>query len=91
MTTTNTLPDLNPLIRRPAVEQSTGLTRSTIYRRIKSGLFVKPVSIGGDRVAWNAHEVAAINAARIAGKSDDEIRHLVAELEATRTAQGEEA
>jgi hypothetical protein len=35
-------------------------------------------------------EIEAINAAIIAGKSDDEIRQLVRELEAARTAAGNE-
>jgi prophage regulatory protein len=75
---------INPLLRRPIIEQSTGDSRSTIYRKIKKGLFTKPVNIGGDRVAWPANEVQAINQARIAGKSDNEIKQLVVELESAR-------
>ncbi len=36
--------------------------------------------------AGPAHEVAALNAARIAGKTDEEIRALVVKLEAARKA-----
>jgi prophage regulatory protein len=86
MVTSNVFPIITPLLRRPIVEQATGDSRSTIYRKIATGLFPKPVQIGGERVAWPANEVAAINQARIAGKSDDEIKQLVAELEAARTA-----
>lgn len=82
----NFLPTINPLYRRPIVEQATGKSRSTIYREIKKGLFTKPVSIGGYCVAWPANEIEAINKARIAGKSDDDIRKLVIELEAARGA-----
>lgn len=84
MVTAVTLPAVNPLFRRPIVEQATGESRSTIYRKIKAGLFTKPVSIGGDRVAWPANEVQAIINARIAGKSEEEIKQLVTELEAAR-------
>jgi prophage regulatory protein len=42
------------------------------------------VQIGPRAVGWPSCEVAAINAARIAGKSDVEIRALVAKLEAAR-------
>jgi prophage regulatory protein len=85
MATTNTsLPTLNPLLRRPIVEQATGKSRTTIYRDIQRGLFSHPIEIGGARVAWPANEVEAINKARIAGKSDDEIKALVIELEAAR-------
>jgi prophage regulatory protein len=82
---------LNRLLRRPAVEDASGLSRSTIYRRIKDGLFPRPVSIGTDKngesctVAWIADEIAAVNAARIAGKSEADIKALVVELEAART------
>jgi len=34
--------------------------------------------------AWPAHEVAALNAARIAGKSNAEVRDLVVRLETAR-------
>lgn len=81
------IPTLNPLYRRQIVEQATGESRSTIYRKISKGLFTKPVSIGGDRVAWPANEVQSIINARIAGKSDEEIKALVAELEAARALQ----
>ncbi len=84
--TSAALPVLNPLLRRPIVQQSTGDSRSTIYRKIKNGLFTKPVHIGGDRVAWPQNEIVAINQARIAGKSDAEIKLLVIELEAARVA-----
>lgn len=72
--------------RIQTVSDQTGLSRSTIYRRIKQNLFTKPISIGGDRVGWISSEVEAINKARIIGKSDDEIRILVDELESARGA-----
>ena len=74
------------LLRRPLVQQLTGDSRTTIYRKIKRGLLTTPVQIGGDRVAWPSNEVEAINQARIAGKSDDEIKKLVEELHAARRA-----
>ncbi len=80
----------NYLMRRPVVEQATGDSRSTIYRKIKAGLFTKPVWIGGDRVAWPANEIQSIINARIAGKSDEAIKTLVAELEAARINIGAE-
>ncbi|MGJ0515373.1 MAG: helix-turn-helix transcriptional regulator [Methylomicrobium sp.] len=33
------IPPVNPLLRRPAIEQVTGDSRSTIYRKIERGLF----------------------------------------------------
>lgn len=74
----------NPILRLPAVKQESGLSGSTIYLRIPQGLWTKPVSLGARAVGWPASEVYALNAARISGKSDDEIRELVMQLEAAR-------
>ena len=73
------------ILRRKQVEAETGYSRSTIYLRITQGLLPKPVSLGPRAVGWPAGEVAAVNAARIAGKSDDEIRALVSKLESDRS------
>ena len=74
------------ILRLPAVKSESGLSRSTIYVRISQGLWTKPVSLGARAVGWPAHEIEVLNAARIAGKSNDEIRSLVATLEAARKA-----
>lgn len=72
------------ILRLPAVKSSNGLSRSTLYLRISQGLWPKPVSLGGRAVGWPANEIEAVNAARIAGKADQEIRELVTELENNR-------
>lgn len=72
------------ILRLPAVKAESGYSRSTIYLRISQGLWPKPVSLGPRCVGWPAHEVDAMNAARIAGKTDDEIRALVVRLEMGR-------
>lgn len=81
--------DTNPILRRKSVQEQVGLGRSSLYARIKEGLFPRPVKLGGGQlVGWPAHEIAAINGARIAGKTDGEIRVLVRDLEAKRATQG---
>jgi prophage regulatory protein len=72
------------ILRLPEVRALTGLSRSTTYLRITQGLWPKPVSLGARAVGWPSAEVTAINLARIAGKSDDDIRQLVLKLEAAR-------
>ena len=72
------------ILRRKQVQAESGYSRSTIYLRIAQGLWPKPVSLGARAVGWPAGEVSAVNAARIAGKSDDDIRALVASLELKR-------
>lgn len=75
----------NTILRLPAVKASSGLSRSTIYLRVSQGLLTRPISLGARAVGWPAHEVDAVNAARIAGKSDDQVRQLVQRLQAART------
>jgi prophage regulatory protein len=76
------------ILRRRQVEAETGYSRSTIYLRITQGLWPRPVSLGPRAVGWPASEIAAINGARIAGKSDGDIRTLVGKLQAARIASG---
>ena len=72
------------ILRIPAVKSESGLSRSTIYLRIAQGLWTRPVSLGARAVGWPSDEIEAINTARIAGKTDEEVRALVAKLEASR-------
>lgn len=74
------------ILRRRQVEARSGYSRSTIYLRIAEGLWTRGVSLGGRAVGWPAHEVEALLAARIAGRSEADIRALVARLEAARPA-----
>ena len=74
------------ILRRKQVEAESGYSRSTIYLRISQGLWPPGVSLGARAVGWPAGEVMALNAARIASKTDAEIRALVAKLQAARGA-----
>lgn len=72
------------ILRLRAVLRERGRSRSAHYIDIQQGLFTHPVQIGLRAVGWPMTEVATINAARIAGKSDVEIRELVTQLESAR-------
>ena len=74
------------ILRLPAVLRKRGRSRSAHYLDIQEGLHTQGVAIGSRAVGWPDHEVDAIIAARIAGKSDEAIRALVSELEAARKA-----
>ena len=74
------------LLRLPAVLGLRGVGRSTHYNDMSTGLFTRPVPVGPRSRAWPASEVNAINKARIAGKSEAQIRSLVKNLEAKRAA-----
>jgi prophage regulatory protein len=74
------------ILRMPAVKAETGhRSHASIYTAIKAGLFTTGVAIGQRSVGWPSNEVQAINAARIAGKSEAEIRALVTRLHTKRT------
>ena len=72
------------ILRRRAVEKITGDPRSTLYAKITKGLFTKPVKLSARSVGWPLDEAEKIIGARIAGKSDAEIKALVASLEMAR-------
>jgi prophage regulatory protein len=74
------------LLKLPQVLGQTAKARSTHYNDIKAGLMTPPVRLGENSVAWPEHEIIAINSARIAGKSGDEIRILVTRLLSDRQA-----
>ena len=75
---------MNMFMRIAKVVNVMGMSRSTLYFRIRQGLMTPPVKLGQRCVAWPEHEVFAINAARMAQKSDTEIRELVARLQQQR-------
>ena len=65
----------------------TGDTRSPHYLKVAKGLFTRPIKIGGERAAgWPEHEVEALNAARVAGASTEQIKRLVENLHELRKA-----
>lgn len=73
------------ILRMPAVKAETGhRSHASIYNAIKAGLFTTGVAIGQRSRGWPSEEVSKINSARIAGKSDDQIRELVKSLHAKR-------
>lgn len=74
------------VIRRPEVIRITGESRSGIYAGMENGTFPPSVRLGKKSVGWVHVEIMALNAARIAGCSDNEIRALVAKMKAERSA-----
>ena len=79
------------LLRLQETLEVRGQKKSNLYADIRRGLMTSSVALGTKLVGWPASEVDAINAARIAGKSPDEIRDLVTRLETARSDALEEA
>jgi len=45
------------ILRRERVQERTGLSRSTIYDRMKEGTFPKPIRLGPRSVGWVESEI----------------------------------
>lgn len=75
------------ILRMREVKIETGhRSHASIYTAIKAGLFTKSIPIGERSVGWPDYEVKAINAARIAGQTDEQIKVLVNRLYENRAA-----
>ena len=74
------------ILRVKQIKAQTGLPNSTVYYHISEGLFPRPIKLGERMSGWLESEVNAIMAARIAGKSEAEIKTLVQSLENSRVA-----
>ncbi len=68
------------LLRKKDVISLFGISHSTHYSLINKGLMVPPIQLGSRSSAYPKYEINKIITARISGKSDDEIKSLVAEL-----------
>ena len=54
------------ILRRPAVEARTGLSRSTIYAMMAEGTFPRPVRLGKRAVGWTESTISEWLESRIA-------------------------
>ena len=50
---------VNKILRLPQVKSQTGLSRSTIYLRIKNKEFPESISLGGRAVGWLESDIQA--------------------------------
>lgn len=75
-------------LRPQEVARIRGRSRSAHYADIKAGLCVKPVKLGPRASGTPGAEIARLNAAVLAGKSESEIKELVRKIEAARAGCG---
>jgi prophage regulatory protein len=57
------------ILRRDAVERMTGLPRSTLYAKVATGEFPRPIKLGVRAVGWLEQDIAAWQAARIEARA----------------------
>ena len=55
---------IDRLLRREEVESRVGLSRTTLYRKMREGSFPEPVQVGARAVRWPASEIEAWLASR---------------------------
>ena len=46
------------ILRLPDLERAVGLSRATIYAKVKAGEFPRPIELGARAVGWRSDEVA---------------------------------
>jgi prophage regulatory protein len=71
----------NSLLRLPQVVALTGHSKSSIYLKVKTGVFPKPIAIGDRARAWLSSDIDALIQAWINKATQSEIRSLVNQLE----------
>lgn len=76
----------NRFIRPAKVDTLFDFTRSTRYVHIGDGLLPPPMELGKGHKGFLESEILAVQRARIAGSTDDQVRALVKELVEKRTA-----
>jgi prophage regulatory protein len=74
------------ILRRPEVLELTGWSKSTLYNRIESQQFVKSISLGERSIGFISYEVDAVIKAMFEEQAPEQIKVLVTELIANRTA-----
>ncbi len=74
------------ILRRPEVLELTGWSKSTLYNRIESQHFIKPISLGQRSIGFVSTEVNAVLSAMIQEKAPEEIKQLVQELISMRSS-----
>lgn len=87
---TNSPPTNGPrakMLPTRATMEATGFSRPYLYALMKDGLFPRPVKWGDKFSVWPEDEVCAVINARVAGRTNDELRQLVAELTDARATR----
>jgi prophage regulatory protein len=72
------------IIKKDEIRSLTGLSNTTQFEQIKSGLFPAYIKLSARSVGLFQHEVEIIISARAAQMHDDEIREVVQQLHRNR-------
>jgi prophage regulatory protein len=73
------------ILRKPEVKSAFGMrSDSSVSNAVRDGVLTRPVQLGPRAVGWPDYEINAIGAARIAGRTNEDIRALVLRLHVNR-------
>ncbi|MEM3484733.1 MAG: AlpA family phage regulatory protein [Candidatus Methanomethyliaceae archaeon] len=72
-------------LRPHEVAHKMGLSKASLYRLVKGGMFPRPVKIFANVSVWLDSEVEQIMSAMYRNSPPDEIRELVRSIERSRT------
>ena len=72
------------LIRKQEILAKLHISKSTLYNRIRFGIFPPQISLGGRAVGWISQEVDQVLIAWVNGHSNEDIRKLVSDLISNR-------
>ena len=75
---------IDRMLREREVLAVIGISRALMWLQVKEGEFIPPVKIGARAVAWPESEVGQMIRARIAGKSQRQIKALVKKISRER-------
>ena len=68
------------LIRRPAVLEKLGISKSTLYNKIQAEEFPPPISLGSRAVAFVESEVNEVLKEMVKGANTDRLKQVVGDL-----------
>lgn len=75
---------MTKLIKLSEIINTYPLSESTIFRQISAGTFPPAINLGCRSTAYLSSEIEVVMAARIAGKSENELQKLVNDLVSKR-------
>lgn len=78
-------------LKTKEILRRTGYSRTTLYNRVKSALFMKSLKLDGRSVVWPEHEVEELLRFMLSEPTEDQIRALVYKIHARRQSEGGQA
>jgi len=76
------------IVRKPEVLETLGISKSTLFNRINSGLIPPSINLGGRACGWLEEEIQTVLMALVANRKPDDIKELVIGIVKARKTKG---